>query len=130
MSPTYGLEQGEQEVDSLPDRGGFLRWVKDNFGAWDLPRIYASLGNSSALTSQTLEWVTQDVLAINMGSTNVVPKRVDASRPIVLKVAEDNKVYYRKADGALGDAYDDVAGHIVPAATFGRGLHSGPVAHG
>lgn len=122
----YDMGQGAEMIagdvwgmEGLTDMDGFLRWVSDNFGAWDMPRAYADEGNSSATTGAALKWVAPGVVALNVSGTNpgtLIPKRIDAARPIVLKVATANKVYTLGADGSTLTAM--ATGAVVPAATF------------
>jgi hypothetical protein len=78
----YGLET----LDDLP---GYLKWVKDNFGAWSLPLMYPNNSTSTSTTpaSSAMLSLGNGAFSFAKDGTSPVYTRIDASKPITVKLA-------------------------------------------
>lgn len=138
---TYGqaanMKAGEvYGMDSLTDTAGWLKWVESQFGSYELAALYFWTGNATALTDQQFYWThIPNAMAIYATSGAIVPRRIDASKPIYVNVTTscylwnvtDGTWDVATADQLLPLAETSILGNAGKDYTMGKYYNIDPV---
>lgn len=95
-------------IETNSDVPGFLKWVGDGFGAWDMPPMYAPADSELVQATEFASFVGAG--AFKLEATDV---KLDPQKPIDVYAAGD--VWLQDVDGTWA-AY--TTGDLLPKATF------------